>query len=392
MCRCEEDFARRYLPHQISQAAVAGHERIAVTLGFQEGVCNTCRGLPEPCCPKSDRPGTASKIRRYYWREISLIMIPLFANWAETNGYENWLDALGRHKDVHHDFYLEAVEKVKQMHFGSPKYSYSEESTNEVLERYSVEIVDLFPVRVERSGASMFEFGGEFLRSANDVAQRNFEKEGYSSLFLESRPFHVIFGVFMWRVIQDPGDPKIRRVCVTRRLPTGECRNQGTIRTIMPADFGTRQYFERRVEALEEHFAALPDCKAGLLAVFDRWLDPSYPLRSYLAGHRNEDVARARQLISVLTADFTARILRYLAVYYWERHCGWPDMLFHKNTDFFLAEVKFSGDGLKVDQKEWVRGNANELHLPFKLIKVHRIRPGHETRLIRVPEKEPKGA
>jgi hypothetical protein len=303
-------------------------------------------------------------------------MIPFFAKWAETNGYQNWLDALTPHKDVHHDFYLQAVEKVKQMHIRSPKYSYSEESTSEVLEKYSVEIVDLFPVRVERAAVSMFEFDGKLLPSANKVAERNFMRRGYSCLFLESRPVHVLFGVFMWKVIQDPRDPKIRRVRVTRKLPSGEWRNQGTIRTIMPPDFGTRQYFDRRNLALEGHFAALPDRRADLLTVFDRWLDPSYPLRSYLAGHRNEDVERARQLLSVLPGHSTIRILRYLAADYWERYCGWPDMLFYGSSDYFLAEVKFSGDGLKADQKEWVRGNATALHLPFKLIKVHRIRPG----------------
>jgi hypothetical protein len=390
MCRCEEDFARRYLPHQLSQAATAGHERISVTLGFQEGVCNTCRGLPEPCCPKGDRPGTASKIRRYYWREISFIMIPLFAKWAETNGYPNWLDALGPHKDVHHDFYLQAVEKVKQMHMRAPKYSYSEESTNEVLERYSVEIVNLCPVRIERALDSMFEFDGKLLRSANEVAERNFEKMGYECLLLESRPLHVLFGVFMWKVIQDPEDPNIRNVWVARKLPAGVSRDRGTIRTLMPPDFGTHQYSERRTPALEKHFSALPHRRADLLSVFGLWLGPSYPLRSYLAGHRSEDVERARQLLSVLPGDSTLRILRYLTVCYWERYCGWPDMLFHRSADYFLAEVKFSGDGLKVDQKEWVRGNANELHLPFKLIRVHRTRPEHNRHLARVPQQQSK--
>lgn len=372
MCHCEEDFARRYLPHQLSRAAVAGHERIRVTLGFQESVCNTCRGLPEPSCPKSDHPGTASKIRRYYWREISFVRIPLFAKWAEENGYQNWIAAVAGHKDVHHAFYLQAVEKIKEMHSRSPKYIYSDESTSQVLQKCSVEVVELFPVRVESSGVSVFEFGGELLQSANDVAKRAFEKEGYSCLFLESRPLHVLFGVFMWQVIQDASDPKIRRVGIARKLPTGEWRNQGWIWTLMPPDFGTAQYSDRRVLALEKHFAALWERRADLLAIFDQWLDPSYELRSYLAGHRNEDVARARVLISALPPDLTFRVLKYLAANYWYRYCGWPDLLLYKASDLFLAEVKFSSDGLKEDQKVWIRGNAEELRLPFKLIKVHR--------------------
>jgi len=372
MCGCEEDFAKRYLPHQLSRAAVAGRERIPVTLGFQESVCNTCRGLAGPCCPKSDRPGTASKIRRYYWREISFVRIPLFAKWAEDNGYQNWLDAVAPHKDVHRAFYLQAVEKIKQMHSRSPKYTYGDESTSQVLEKHSVEVVELFPLRVQCSGVSMFEFEGESLQSANDVARRNFEKKGYSCLFLESCPLHVLFGVFMWPVIQDPSDPKIRRVGIGRKLPTGEWRNQGLIWALMPPDFGTPQYSDRRAVALENHFAALQERRADLLAIFHQWLDLSYELRSYLAAHRNEDVARARVLISVLPPDLTLRVLKYLAASYWRRHCGWPDLLLFNASDFFLAEVKFSGDGLKEDQKDWIRGNAEELRLPFKLIKVHR--------------------
>jgi hypothetical protein len=301
-------------------------------------------------------------------------VIPLFAKWAEENGYQNWLDALAPHKEVHHAFYLEAVEKIKQMHSRFPKYTYSDESTRQVLEKCSVEVIDLFPARVECSGVSMFEFGGELLQSANDVAKRNFEKEGYSCLFLESRPLHVLFGVFMWRVIQDPSDPKIRRAGIRRKLPTGEWRSQGWIGALMPPDFGTAQYSDRRVEALEKHFAALQVSREDLLAIFDQWLDPSYELRSYLSAHLNDDVARARVLISVLPPELTVRVLNYLAANYWSRYCGWPDMLFYKASDFFLAEVKFSGDGLKEDQKEWIRGNAEELRLPFKLIKVHRIK------------------
>ena len=66
------------------------------------------------------------------------------------------------------------------------------------------------------------------------------------------------------------------------------------------------------------------------------------------------------------------RILRYLIRDYWGRYLGWPDLLVYKGTDWFLAEVKASGDKLSDDQKRWIQDNYQHLHLPFKLVKIHK--------------------
>jgi hypothetical protein len=47
-------------------------------------------------------------------------------------------------------------------------------------------------------------------------------------------------------------------------------------------------------------------------------------------------------------------------------------LLFYKQGEFFLAEVKSSKDQLSEDQKKWIRGNYGELKLPFKLVKIHK--------------------
>ena len=40
--------------------------------------------------------------------------------------------------------------------------------------------------------------------------------------------------------------------------------------------------------------------------------------------------------------------------------------------EFFFVEVKSSGDKLSEEQKAWIRGNATEMQLPFKIAKIHK--------------------
>jgi hypothetical protein len=55
------------------------------------------------------------------------------------------------------------------------------------------------------------------------------------------------------------------------------------------------------------------------------------------------------------------------------RLCRWSfHLLVYRGSDWFLAEVKASGDGLSEDQKRWIQDNHRYLHLPFKLVKIHK--------------------
>ncbi len=80
----------------------------------------------------------------------------------------------------------------------------------------------------------------------------------------------------------------------------------------------------------------------------------------------------ARQLIKILPPETVCQILRYLVNDYWGRYLGWPDLLAYRDKEYFFVEVKSSRDKLSPDQKDWIRGNYEELKLPFKMVKVHR--------------------
>lgn len=373
MCACEEEFALRFLPHQLSYATELDTRReIPVTLGFQKGICDICRGLPEEAHPKAPIYGRTSKIVRYYWREIFFETVRRFGDWADGQGYTDRLAARLEHQDVYNSIEREVIEEIKVLHQRSPKYIFQEESQSEVLTKYQVEVVRLDGIYVKQAARGFAILDGDRAYSAEEFAALHFERLGYKVLFTESVPFHALFGIFMWLLIQDSGDPKVKVIAFGDRVAFEQGVKGKLIWTLLPEDFGTPGYALRRAIAIKEHFTLLPEQKEELLWTFDYWVEPSADLRQYLWAHRPEDVTKAREIVSILPGDVTLRILKYLVADYWRRYCGWPDILVHNQDEFFFAEVKSSKDKLREDQKNWIRGNSAEICLPFKLIKIHK--------------------
>jgi hypothetical protein len=235
-----------------------------------------------------------------------------------------------------------------------------------------VEEVRLDAVYVKDSAIrhAQVKWNGESVR-VEDFVRRHYAQEGYQCLVVESVPFHVLFGIYLWLVIQDPDDELVQVVGFGDRVAFDNGGQGEMIRCHKPDDFGTRAYGKRRKEAIDAHFAEVLQPEE-LDWLFDYWLEPSSRLRQYLWAHRDADVQRARILISVLPPEVLLRILRYLVDSYWERYCGWPDLLLYRDNDFFFAEVKSSNDQLSNDQKRWIRGNYGFLTLPFRLVKIHK--------------------
>lgn len=376
MCACDETFARRFLAHQLREGSeLETQKRIPVTLGFRASVCNACRGLPEQSCPKAPRYGSTSKIQRYYWREIWFETKKRFADWCDLNEVTENLTAEATHADVHKKIEREVIEEMKALHERSPKYRFEEESQSDVLRKHSVAILKLDGVYVRSTQRRAVLLSGSRVCSAEEFAAEHYEKVGYSILHTESRPFHVLFGVYFWLLIQDQADPNVRIVGFGARGPHEQGQSGRQIWTHLPEDFGTTGYAERRSDAIDEQFASmLRGDTDDLLWAFDYWLPRSEGLREYLWAHDPKDAATARQLVQILPPDILRRILRYLIGAYWKRYCGWPDLFAYKAGDFVFLEVKSSKDELSEDQKHWIEGNASDLHLPFMLVKIHKTR------------------
>jgi hypothetical protein len=374
MCSCEEEFARRFLVHQIREGTeLETQRRIPVTLGFQARVCNACRGLPEEAHPRAQTYGRTSKVVRYYWREIWFETTRRFTDWCTKHGHADPSVLRGEHAEVRKLIERDVIEEMKTLHERSPKYRFQEQSQSEVLTKHHIEVVRLDGVYVRQAERKAMLYHANRTYSAEEFAAQHFEGLGYHILETESIPFHALFGVFFWLLIQDPGDPRVRIVGFGERAAFEQGQRGKEVWSHLPEDFGMPGYARRRASAIDEHFSSIlaGDTKE-LLWKFDYWVPYSDGLRQYLWAHRHENIVTARQLVSILPADVIRVILRYLIGDYWQRFCGWPDLLAYKQEEFLFLEVKSSSDELSEDQKRWIAGNSTALHLPFKLVKIHK--------------------
>jgi hypothetical protein len=297
----------------------------------------------------------------------------LFGEWALAHGVDPLLATGEDAKKARKQASNQALEEIKRLHETAPKYTFQSEPTlPELVAECHVEEVRLDAVYIKDSASrhAQVTWDGKAVR-VEDFVRRHYAQEGYQCLVVESVPFHVLFGIYLWLVIQDPDDERVQVVGFGDRVAFDNGEQGEVIWCHKPDDFGSPEYGKRRKEAIDEHFADMlrPE---ELDWLFDYWLEPSARLRQYLWAHRDADIETARNLITVLPPEVLLRILRYLVESYWERYCGWPDLLLYRDDEFFFAEVKSSNDKLSNDQKRWIRDNFEFLKLPFKLVKIHK--------------------
>jgi VRR-NUC domain-containing protein len=375
MCTCDQKVGRRFLAHQLHHGTDSRtREEVPVTLGFQPAICRECRSLPAEAFPMTSVPGRTSKIRRYYWRELWFQTMERFAAWADAEGLSSReLATSASAVEAKERIRRDVLEELKRAHATSPKYVFREESQEAVIRNCRVEVVRLDAIYTSHPDTrGILVLDGHEACSAEEYVARHYRRMDFETLFVESTPLHVLFGVFMWLLIQDVSDPMARLVGFSDRAAFEAKALRREIWTLLPKDFGSPGYAKRRGREIDRHLARLPSERDELIWSFGYWLEYSVDFRQYLWAHREQDVARARRLLDVLPAPAVSKILKYLVDSYWQRYCGWPDLLVYKNNDFFFAEVKSSSDKLNEAQKRWIKDNHEELHLPFKLVKIHK--------------------
>lgn len=373
MCTCDEEIGTKFLFHQLASGAVLEtQERVPVSAGFVAGMCAECRGLPLEPYPVAAIPGRTSKIKRYYWRELAFREMELYEKYGgEPERYIYEMDdpseqsIIGRAK-------IQALHDIKGLHSAAQKYKYTEKSTAQVLEDYDVKVINIDGEYMDDEGRKAKVKYQENLQTVEEYVQAILREQGFQTVLLESSPFHVLFAVFMWMVIQDPADPQVQMAGFGERSAYEECREKNPIWVPLPDDFGTPGYSKRRAFEIERHFSTEMKDKDNLLWLFDYWVPYSEGLRQYLWAHRQSDIEKARKIVEVLSPVSIQIVLRYLVGDYWGRYIGWPDLLAYRDDDFVFIEVKSSKDKLSEEQKRWIAGNAEHLQLPFNIYKVHR--------------------
>lgn len=368
MCACEEDIGRAVLPHQLDRGTVyQTRDEVPVTLGFQPGICNGCRGIPEDATPMASIPGRTSKISRYYWRELFFETERMVISELKTFPDADPVELRKRAEKT-------VLEDLKKQHQTQPKYQYTERSQAEVIKAYDVQI-DRVDAKYLPQGSKGHQIDdGKGGCSPETYAADHYRSQGYQVFELESAPFHALFGTFMWALIQDPTDHKNQYVSFGSRTDFDAGTSGNLISMFLPPDFGSPAYAERRAAPIEEHMRLLLPGRRSLFELFDDWEWHSQDFRQYLWAHRPDSIRAARTLVEHLPPAAIIRILRYLIADYWGRFCGWPDLLVTRDEDdFMFIEVKSSKDKLSEDQKTWIAGNYDELKLPFRVLKIHRV-------------------
>ncbi|MBX3713062.1 MAG: VRR-NUC domain-containing protein [Lysobacter sp.] len=371
MCACDESFGKRFLAHQLATGReLDTQSRVLVTLGFVPAICNECRGLAPAAAPVTAGFGRTSKIKRYYWREIYFAERLRQAQWDESHP-----DATPEQRTAAvATIESEVLEQIKAQHAQAPKYDFTEQSQAEVLKLGGVSVQAVHANYCDEPSKGAVIRLGDMAVSPERFVIHWYESRGWSAMILESAPFHALFGVMMWILIQDPGDSRVRTVGFGDRTAYEARGANFPIWTLLPDDFGSKGYADRRKQHIDAHFELMPHERADMLWLFDYWVPFSSDLRQYLWAHRDEDVVRARRLIEILTPAQIHSVLRYLISHYWGHYLGWPDLLLHRSDEILLAEVKSSNDRLSGDQKRWIVDNKVHLGFPFSLVKLHRSR------------------
>ena len=226
MCSCDEEVGHKYFPHQLKEGVeLETQVRVPVTTGFVPNICEVCRGLPAIPYPAAAIVGRTSNVRRYYWREIAFETMKRFDAWSKINktSAEHSLEAVAARKRIE----KEVVGGIQDLHATSPKYIYHSKTDAEVIKQYSVEQVALKARYTKASGNRAIIIGPNGPSTVEQFVTQHYEALNYEVLPLESRPIHVLFGIYMWLVIQDFADPLVRTAGFGDRLAyeSGQGRN-----------------------------------------------------------------------------------------------------------------------------------------------------------------------
>ena len=373
MCQCDEKFGKKFFSHQLDYAVdLKSQNRLPVTIGFQKDICRECRGLQPEAYPKEESYEFPTKIRRYYWREIFIDTIWELQVLKDSRGDRTSIicDIGSKEWD---EVEKKVIKKISKFHEESPKYLYKENPQSQVIEKYEVEVINIKATYVRSPGRKARILKNTNALTVEDFVSNYFQQKGYRVIFAESRPFHVIFSVFLHRLIQDPLDENIRECFFSERssFRKGESEPE-QIWTFLPTDFGTIAYSNRRHKEIESHLNYLKHDAGNLSIYFKKELENSFNLRQYLWAHEDHVIEAAREMVKVLPVDIIIVILKYLVENYWDRYLGWPDLFIYHEKSFFFVEVKSSKDKLSQTQKKWIRNNDELLNLPFKIVKIHR--------------------
>lgn len=358
MCECELELAKTFLPHQTQSGQEFGTRRRYPVAGFAKAVCRACRGEPETPAPRAAIYNQKGKIQRYYWREITKTYYENVLAWARPLGIaiENIMRIEADYPEETKQLKKKARRVWQQRHKEAPKYDTSERTPAQFLAEVPVPEIEVEAeyVREERGGAVVgkWRLSPTETGSAEDVAAMYYQSLGCDVYRCERKLISMLVSVLLWPVIQDPEDPCAQTVMRGSTVGWRPDVQTPLIHFLLPRDFASGAYYERREAEFEARFAVLEEAN-DLEAIFESCLGGAETLRDYLwvAEHDAEELARAA--LSSIPRDVILSMVKWAIRDFWNRQPGWPDLLVLGQDEYRFSEVKSPNDKLSLDQMRW---------------------------------------
>lgn len=358
MCECEKALVLQFLPHQVRYGTEYGTQLRYPVSGFARNICNACRGKKEEAHPRAAIYGQKGKVERFYWREI----------------YKTYLKSVQSFLSVQEIVVKDIIEferkfprkaklmrkeakKVWQVHHrNAPKYNLKELTEAAFLSKVKIphRYLDVKYVQIRKGKQKIGRWVGQKgdLVSPEDIAIEWYENKGFSAKKCERKLVSVLVGTFCFSVIQDPKDPRVR-LGMRGSTKDWSPSNRATplIQFLLPEDFGSQEYFERRSKAFNTLLERLRN--ADMKSLFEEWLTPSESLRDYLWVNDDKAVKLGRIALRIMPQYLVLKCIDWAIRYFWERQSGWADLFVFKTNEFKFVEVKSPNDELSLEQMNW---------------------------------------
>jgi hypothetical protein len=321
--------------------------------------------------------GRKGKIERFYWREITKTYHSLARAWLIERGESvaDILDFQNRFANTAKALGNEARQHWQNEHRSHPKYNLSEPTQQDLHDNVDIQetVVSAPYMQVPRADQKLGKWRnskGELV-NAEAIAEEHYRSDGWEPFACERKLISVLYGTFCFPVVQDPSDPTI--VVGYRNSTRGwlsSSPNTGLTTIPLPSDFGSQAHFERRQSEYADLFSFLRG--EHLSTLFEKWLEPSENLRDYLWVNEDAAVELGRLALAMVPEEDILRRIEWVAVDFWQRQPGWPDLFLVQKSEYRFAEVKSPYDKLSQEQMRWFRWARGGGGVPCEICRIRR--------------------
>ncbi len=378
ICECERPLAAAFLPHQMHRAAESGTRKEYPVAGFAPNMCAECRGEKEDAHPRAAIYKQKGKVERFYWREIFKTYCEYGLNWLRENSAQvkDVVDFQTKFPDVATELKKKAKRHWQAIHKQDPKYDLKEQTEAQFLSRVCVPSITIqAEYRQDKtSGQKIGKWKSEsgVLTSVENVAAEWYRSKAYTVLGCERKIISTWVGTFLAPFVQDCGDVRVRSTLRNATKGwTSRNRNTPLISILLPEDFGSTEYYQRREPALQAGIQRMR-VAGNLRTLFDELVGGGESLRDYLWVNDDKAVEVARMALNVIPNKMVVASVEWAIQDFWHRQPGWPDLFAFRGQDFVFVEVKSPYDELSQDQMNWFQWALERAHIPCEMCRVER--------------------